>query len=249
MWQLRKIEKRGMMDFAHSKKGGDKMHWLMRFFLQDFWVWVYYKARRTIRGEKLYESVPKMAREWRLEDEACEGKTPTTTVRIWKESDAEAIQDLPPGPEHIRFIAYDFWGCIRSNKAIGLVAEQLGSVVGALVTMKTDQGTHLIVRFSVAPICKKQGIEVQLLEFLAALIQPIPQAPIVIEIHEKELLVHLALKKADFVVTMIERNRPEQGESIYVFQRPPHIGWKQGRIRIVDGDEIRTIRAPQMVRQ
>jgi len=222
------------------------MHW------HEMLIWAWHALKHAWERKKGKPESPKKERETRQEDGECVGKVTPTTIRIWEESDAKAVQDLPPGPAHIRFVAADFWECIRGGNAIGIVAEQAQKVIGVLVTMKKkNQSSQIVVRFAVTAAMdeeQQQEIGAQLLEFMATLVQPLPQAPIVVEVHESTLTMHRALEQASFVATAIQRNQPAQGESIYVFQRPPHIKWKKGRIRIIDGNSTRMMTAPTIIR-
>lgn len=212
--------------------------------MRDMFWWAWYSVKRIMRKEQVPEEVKRVAKKWAEEDEACEGTRTPVEIRIWRACDAHAISTLPKGPEHIAFGPHDFWDALDEEGAVGIVAEQAGKVVGVLVMREME-----IVRFAVAGHCRKEGIGTRLLDFLTVLISPLPQLPITAEVDQENDAAMAAFKKAQFVATMIQRNQPEPGRSLYTFEYPPHIGWKRGRIRIVDGDEIRTITAPQMQRQ
>ena len=209
-------------------------------FHDMFWG-IWHSLKRRIRGEKVPEDVKKAARKWRLEDEACEGRKTPVDIRIWKESDAKAISELPPGPAHMPFGVHDFWNYFSQQDTVGLVAEQAGRVVGVLVMWEM-----VIVRFAVAGHCRNEGIGTRLLELLRVVVSPLPQMPIMAEVAEENLAAHKAFKKAQFVATTIQRNQPEPGQSLYILECPPHIGWKKGVIRIVDGDQVTKLIARQL---
>ena len=208
---------------------------------RDLLWWIWYSLKRRIRGEKVPDDVRKVCRQWRQEDEACEGKKTPVEIRIWKESDAHGVNQLPPGPAHMPFGVHDFWNYFSQQGTVGLVAVQARKIVGVLVMWEMT-----IVRFAVAGHCRNEGIGTRLLEFLRVLVSPLPQMPIMAEVAEENLAAHKAFKKAEFVATTIQRNQPEPGKSLHIFECPPHIGWKKGVIRIVDGDQVTKLIARQL---
>lgn len=209
----------------------------------DLAWWVWYSLKRRIRGESVPEDIRRVARRWRQEDEACEGKRTPVDIRIWRESDAHGIDQLPPGPKHITFGPHDFWNYFSQQGTVGIVAEQAGKIVGVIVMWEMT-----VIRFAVAGHCRNEGIGTRLIEFLTVIVSPLPQLPIMVEVEDDNIAAMKAFKKAHFVATAVERNQPEPGKTLYVLECPPHIGWKRGRIRVVDGDIVKVLTAPQLQR-
>jgi [ribosomal protein S18]-alanine N-acetyltransferase len=112
----------------------------------------------------------------------------------------------------------DFRARLRHRNSIVLVAERGVRVVGHVVYELHEHGLH-VVRLTVVPDCRRQGVARLILGKLYAKLYPGGRTCLTAEVHEGALEAHLMLRVCGWQAVEVLRGRGEDGGDSYLFHR------------------------------